>query len=59
MRDTKRISVFKPFEENARKQFPYKSMYQITKELNKMLEDMIYGTKKINENTKKQKRKYY
>lgn len=46
MRDKKQVWVFKPFEKNVRKKFPYKSMYEITKELNKLLEDMIYGKKK-------------
>jgi len=35
------------FEKNARRAFPnYKSMYEITKELNKLLEQAIYGKKK-------------
>jgi len=35
--------VYIPFAMNSRKLFPSKSMYQITKELNEMLEDIIYG----------------
>lgn len=35
------------FEKNARKAFPnHRSMVEITKELNKLLEEAIYGYKK-------------
>lgn len=40
--DRKLANISKSFDSNARKAFPYKSMYQITKELNKMLEKVIY-----------------
>lgn len=42
----KQIWVDKDFEKNARKAFPYKSMYEITKQLNKLLEDALHQTKK-------------
>lgn len=54
-RDRKRVWVDKEFEQSAKKIFPCKSMYQVTKELNKMLEDVLYGAVRT-EN--KQKRKH-
>lgn len=42
----KQVRVFEPFEKNARKRYPYKSMYEITKELNKMFEEVYHGRKK-------------
>ncbi len=46
-RDFSHPIVFKKFEENARKLFPNrKSMYQVTKELNEVLEEMLYGKKR-------------
>lgn len=44
----KRAEIAAEFERNARLAFPnYKSMYEITKELNKMLEQAITnGTRK-------------
>lgn len=33
------------FEINAKKAFPSRSMFEITKELNSLLEQVIYGTK--------------
>lgn len=44
--DRKISIICSDFERNARKKYPYKSMYQITKELNKMLEDLLYGKKR-------------
>ena len=38
----KNMYAYPEFTENARKAFPYKSMYQITKELNKLLEQVLY-----------------
>lgn len=46
MNDRKLTRVSRLFEKNARKAFPYKSMYQITRELNKLLENVLYETKK-------------
>lgn len=48
-RDVKQAKISKQFDKTARKKFPYKTMYQITKELNKMLEDMLYESNKIKE----------
>ena len=45
-RDFKKIQVYAPFEDNARKLIPFKSMYEVTKELNKMLEERLYGIQK-------------
>ena len=43
----KQIRIFSPFEDNCKKVFPnYKSMFDITKQLNKMLEEVLYGKKK-------------
>lgn len=52
-RDFKKAQIYTPFEENARKLFPFKSMYQITKELNIYLEEKLYGIQKP------KKRKHY
>ena len=46
MREGKQARIYKPFEKNAKKIFPYKSMLEVTKELNKILEEMIYGKQK-------------
>lgn len=46
MRDHTKSWISKEFEKNARKAFPNRSMYQITKELNAILEDLIYGKKR-------------
>lgn len=35
--------IDKNFERTVRQKYPYKSMYQITKELNKELEKIVYG----------------
>lgn len=44
---SKLACISKQFEQNAKKVFPnYKSMYEITKELNKLLEEAIYGKKR-------------
>lgn len=53
MNNKVQIWADKDFERNLRKRFPYKSMYQITKELNDVLEKMIYGA---NINVKRKKR---
>ena len=44
----KRISgvVSLDFEKNVRKMFPHKSLFHATKELNKTLEEMLFGSKK-------------
>ena len=36
------VAISKTFEKNLRKLYPYKSIYKATKELNKVLEKMIY-----------------
>ena len=41
-RDRKLAKISKTFERTARQKFPYKSMYEITLELNKMLEKILY-----------------
>lgn len=46
MNDRKLSRISTSFERSARKVYPYKSMYQITKELNKLLENVLYETKK-------------
>lgn len=56
-RDRKMEQVYTPFAENARKAFPYRSMYDITKQLNKLLEEVMFGTR-INEKKKTKKRKH-
>ena len=49
---SKQARIFSPFEDTCRKKFPdYKSMYDITKELNRLLEETLYGKKE----TKKRK----
>jgi hypothetical protein len=42
MKHEKQIRVYAPFASNCRRKYPYKSMYQITKELNNILEDLLY-----------------
>lgn len=44
-RDIKNGKISKQFEKNLRKLYPYRSLYKATKELNKVLEEMIYGVK--------------
>lgn len=46
MTKTKWARIHSDFDKTTRKAFPNKSMYQITKELNKLLENVIYGKKK-------------
>lgn len=46
MRKHKHQRIYEPFEKNAKKLFPNKSMLEVTKELNKILEEMLYGKKK-------------
>lgn len=41
-KDRKIANISITFEKTARKKYPYKSMYEITVELNKMLEDTLY-----------------
>ncbi len=45
-KEEKQARIFKPFEKNAKRLYPYKSMLDITKELNKILEEALYGRKK-------------
>lgn len=45
-KEEKQARIFKPFEKNAKRLFPNKSMLNITKEINKILEEMIYGKKR-------------
>lgn len=45
-KEEKQARIAKAFEENAKKIFPNKSMVDVTKELNKILEEFIYGRKK-------------
>ena len=42
MKHEKIIRVYAPFAANCKLNYPYKSMFQITKELNKMLENILY-----------------
>ena len=42
-KDRKIANISKTFEVTARKKYPYKSMYEITVELNKMLEEVLYN----------------
>jgi len=46
MTKDKLVRVYEPFEKNAKRLFPYKSMLNVTKEINKILEEMIYGKQK-------------
>ena len=41
-KDRKIANISITFERTARQKFPYKSMYEITLELNKMLEETLY-----------------
>ena len=45
-KEEKQARIFIPFEKNAQKLFPHKSMLDVTKELNKILEEFIYGKPK-------------
>ena len=45
-KDRKLANISKTFEKTARMKFPYKSMYEITLELNKMLEEALYDDAK-------------
>ena len=42
-KDRKLANISIAFERTARQKFPYKSMYEITLELNKMLEEALYN----------------
>jgi len=44
--DKKLCRISKQFEDNLKKLYPYRSLYDATKELNKKIEEMLYGTKK-------------
>ncbi len=45
MRNYKQARIYKPFEDTAKKLFPHKSMSEVTKEINKILEEIVYGKK--------------
>lgn len=46
MRNKKQVWVSKDFESVARREFPYKSMYEITKELGAVLEEALNELRK-------------
>ena len=46
LNDKKRMTVDKDFEKNLIKLYPYRSFRQATKELNEILQEMLYGKKK-------------
>lgn len=41
MSNRKHVFIFDGFEKTVRKRYPFKSMYEITKELNDVLEKML------------------
>lgn len=45
-KEGKQARIFKPFEKNAKRLYPNQSMVDVTKEINKILEELIHGRKK-------------
>ena len=56
-KDIKLAKISRKFERTVRKKYPFMSMYEITLELNKRYEELIYGAI-LNETKNKKKRKH-